>query len=78
MIDIKVYIRGNKVPLSPVINVFDMDTVEFEIIGHDSDYMSSIEVKIFLEDYEIPCVSMKGGLTLKSEINHLFGNPPDK
>lgn len=72
MIDIKVYIRGNEVPLSSVINVFDMDTVEFEIIGHDSDYLSSIEVKVFLEDYEIPCVNMGDGLTLKSQINHLF------
>lgn len=72
MIDIKVYIRGNEVPLSSVINIFDMDSVEFEIVGYDSDYMSSIEVKIFLEDYEIPCLSMKDGLTLKSEINHLF------
>ena len=72
MINIKIYIRGNEVPLSSVINVFDMDTVEFEIIGYDSNYLSSIEVKVFLEDYEIPCVNMGDGLTLKSQINYLF------
>ena len=72
MIDIKVYIKGYETPLSSVINVFDMDTVEFEIVGYDSEYFSSIEVKIFLEDYEIPCVNMKNGLILKSQINHLF------
>lgn len=72
MIDIKVYIKGSEVPLTTVINVSDMDTVEFEIIGHDSDYLSSIEVQIFLEDYEIPCINMKDGTILKSQINHLF------
>jgi hypothetical protein len=72
MIDIKVYIRGKEVQLSSIINIFDMDTVEFEIIGYDNDYFSSIEVKIFLEDYEIPCVNLGDGLTLKSQINHLF------
>lgn len=72
MINIKVFIRGEEVILSSVIKVFDMDTVEFEITGNDRSYLSSIEVKIFLEDYEIPCVNMGDGLTLKSQINHLF------
>lgn len=72
MIDIKVYIKGDEVPISSIINVFDMDTVEFEIIGNDSYYLPSIEVKIFLEDYEIPCVNMGNGLNLKSQVNHLF------
>lgn len=72
MIDIKVYIGGDEVALSSVINVFDMDTVEFEIIGNDSDCLSSTEVQIFLEDYEIPSVNIGDGLTLKSQINHLF------
>lgn len=72
MIDIKVYIKGFEVPLSTVINVSDTDTVEFEIIKNDSEYLSSIEVQIFLEDYEVPCTNMKDGSTLKSQINHLF------
>lgn len=72
MIDIKVYIKGSEVQNSSVINVFDMDTVEFEIVGYDSDYFSSVEVQIFLEDYEIPCISIKNGLALKSQVNHLF------
>lgn len=72
MIDIKVYLRGFEVPISSVINVFDMDTVEFEITGNNSEYLPSVEVKIFLEDYEIPFVVMNGGLTYRTQINHLF------
>jgi len=72
MIDIKVYIRGEEVPLSPVISVFDMDTVEFRVIGHDSDYLSSKKVQIFLEDYEVPCTDLGDGLNFKSQTNHLF------
>ena len=51
MIDIRVHLSGEEVLVTPVINVSDMDTVEFEVIGPNSEYFSSKKVKIFLEDY---------------------------
>ena len=72
MIDIRVHLGGEEVLITPVINVSDMDTVDFEIIGPNSEYFSSKKVKIFLEDYEVPCISLKNGLVFKSETNHLF------
>jgi len=72
MIDIRVHLSGEEVLVTPVINVSDMDTVEFEVIGPNSEYFSSKKVKIFLEDYEVPCIALENGLIFKSEANHLF------
>ncbi|MDX2375002.1 hypothetical protein NJD71_12825 [Psychrobacter sp. PP-21] len=72
MIDIRVHLSGEEVLVTPVINVSDMDTVEFEVIVPNSDYLSSKKIKIFLEDYEVPCISLKNGSIFKSETNHLF------
>lgn len=72
MIDIKVYIQGHEVSISSIINVFDMDTVEFEIVGKDSNYLLSLPIRIFLEDYEVPCIKVEGKPVFKSQINHLF------
>ena len=72
MIDIRVHLSGEEVLVTPVINVSDMDTVEFEVIGPNSEYFSSKKVKIFLEDYEVPCIALENGLIFKSETNHLF------
>lgn len=72
MIDVRVHLSGEEVLVTPVINVSDMDTVEFEVIGPNSEYFSSKKVKIFLEDYEVPCIALENGLIFKSETNHLF------
>lgn len=47
MIDIRVHLSGEEVLVTPVINVSDMDTVEFEVIGPNSEYFSSKKLRYF-------------------------------
>lgn len=72
MIDLKIYINKNEISSKSIINVFDIDQAEFEIISPNIDYLSSRKIELFLEDYEIPCVISDNGLIAKSQINNLF------
>lgn len=72
MMDLKVYINGIDSEVENTINVRDMDQIEFEIIPYNIDYLSSKNILLFLEDYEIPIFLSQDGLTLKSHKNNVF------
>lgn len=72
MFDIKVYINGKNTPISAIIDIFDKDTVEFEVCGENIEYFSAENFELFLEDYEVPLVESENGSLIKSQINHLF------
>lgn len=38
MLDIKVYVNGEDVPISSIINVSDRDAIEFEISSQNNEF----------------------------------------
>lgn len=70
--DIKVYIEENEISLSSIINVSDMDKVQFKIISIDNDYLFSKKIELFLEDYEIPYQISEDGTIATTQTNNLF------
>lgn len=72
MIDIKVYINKHEATLSSTINIADIDEAQIEITSTDSNYFSSRDVDILLEDYKIPYTMSEDGMSIKSRVNNLF------
>lgn len=72
MLDIKVYVNGEDVPISSIINVSDRDAIEFEISSQNNEFFSARNFELFLEDYKVPFTKSEDGLLIKSQINHLF------
>lgn len=72
MLDIKVYINNEAVSVTPIIDVSDRDSIQFELSSLNTDYFNIRNVELFLEDYKIPLTLVESKLSLKSQYNNLF------
>lgn len=72
MINIELYVNNNQTPITPVVNVSDIDFIEFEISNINDEFFSSKNIEIFLEDYTLPLTVSEGGTRTKTQGNNLF------